>query len=378
MRGKLDRPWFWGAAAALLVLLAQGSTVHLNYGGDWTALFVTGSDRQLPAHVPAPYRRAGTRGYDGQFYRVLAYDPLLERTAPDVFDAPRLRGRRILVPALARLLALGSDRWTDPAYIAVILLFVGLGVGWTAAYARSVGFPAAWGLAFLLLPATPVSAERLTVDVALAALCAGLAWSLRHERFGLACLFAALAPLVRETGLVLPAALALWNLSGKHWRNAVLAACAALPFLAWAVHVEMSLPSDGVRFTSIMPLAGLIGRSLQWYATEGSGFNYELSTALDYLALLGVWVGLALTARVAIEPTRGPLEIGILLFAVFPLFLTYPGIWAEAYAFARVFSPWLLWLGLRSLPTGRLLWLAPALCAMPRILAQLGTHLSRQ
>ncbi len=371
-----DRPWLWGALAVLLVLLGQTFSVYRNFGGDWTALFFTGADQTLPPHIPETFRHHGTRGYDGQYYRILAYDPLLRRTPAEVFDAPRLRARRILVPVLARTLAVGQDNWTDAGYYAVIALSAGLGVWWTAALAVGFGLPAWWGAAFLLLPAAAVSAERLTVDVALAALCVGFAWATARERLGAACLIAALAPLVRETGFVLPAALALWSISQKRWRDAALAGGAALPALAWVVHVNAVLPSSGVGFTSIVPFAGLVNRTLTWHAAQGQGAAFELATALDYVAVLGVWIGLLLTARVALERPRGPVDIAILLFAVFPLFLTYPGIWSEAYAFARVFSPWLLWLGLRAMPTRRLVWVAPALCAAPRIFAQLATHVT--
>ncbi len=288
----------------LLVALAQAIAVDRSFGGDWTGLFFTGEEQQLPAHVPATYRHSATRGYDGQFYRLLAYDPLLRRTPPGAFDAPRLRSRRILVPLLARIAALGSDRWTDLGYRIVILAAIGLGVGWTCAFAAAAGLPSAWGLAFLLLPATLVSAERLTVDAALAALCAGFAWAMARERPGWALLFAGLAPLVRETGMVLPAALTLWNLAQARWKPAIVSGAATLPFVAWAAYVETALPADGVGFTSLLPLAGLVRRSLQWHATAGGGFNYEVATALDYLALIGIWIGLALTVRIALGKPR--------------------------------------------------------------------------
>src|SRR6266545_2530619 len=69
------------AGAALALALAWlWATVELNYGGDWTALYYTGDRIVLPPALAAEenvYRFAGSAGYDGQFYHLIAHDPLL-------------------------------------------------------------------------------------------------------------------------------------------------------------------------------------------------------------------------------------------------------------------------------------------------------------
>jgi hypothetical protein len=172
------------AAAALLVLGCQWLTVRYNYQGNWTALFLTGSKTGVPAgkEFAGTYLHAGSRGYDGQFYRLIAHDPACRRGLARHIDDPRLRYQRILVPGLAYTVALGRAGWIDGAYVAVILGFILLGTYWTARWATAHGWPAAWGLVFLALPASMVSATRMTVDVALAAL--GCAWALYAPRRG--------------------------------------------------------------------------------------------------------------------------------------------------------------------------------------------------
>src|SRR5579863_2553356 len=106
------------AVAALVTLLAAGwlcLTVQRNYGGHWNALFMTGGNFGAPAGVEFQdtYVFAGSYGYDGQFYRVIAHDPWLQRGF--YLDSPRLRYRRILVPALAYAFALGRGRLIDAA-----------------------------------------------------------------------------------------------------------------------------------------------------------------------------------------------------------------------------------------------------------------------
>ena len=52
----------------------------------------------------------GTEGYDGQFIYYIARDPAPERVA-GYLDVPAYRYQRILLPLLARLLALGRIDW---------------------------------------------------------------------------------------------------------------------------------------------------------------------------------------------------------------------------------------------------------------------------
>jgi hypothetical protein len=176
------------AAVAVAVLLAwQGFIVFFGYGGDWTGLFMTGDASPAavpPALVSTTYVFKNNPGYDGQFYRYVAYDPFFRQGLNAFMDQAPLRYQRILVPGLAWVLAAGRPRLIDASYIAVIFGFVWLGAWWLARLAAARGLHPAWGAAgFSLLPATLISVSRMTVDVALAALCA-----LRHARgirFGL-------------------------------------------------------------------------------------------------------------------------------------------------------------------------------------------------
>ena len=169
------KPILLALAAVLGMWLWQFATVHFNYGGNWTALFYTAPDWPRPAFLASEnlYTFPGSLGYDGQMYHFIAHDPLMRRGAVAAMDDPALRYRRILVPALAWAVALGRDSAIHAAYLAVILGFVFLGVYWLARAMLIQGRHPAWGLMFVLMPATLVSMDRMTVDVALAALTAG-------------------------------------------------------------------------------------------------------------------------------------------------------------------------------------------------------------
>lgn len=362
------------AAVVAVAFAAQAFTVHRNFGGDWTALFVTASGRELPAGLEA-YRFQRTMGYDGQFYRVLAHDPLLLHTDPAFFDAAALRWRRILTPALAYSLAFGQAAWIDAAYLLVTLGFLGLGAFWTLRFCRECGLRRWQGaVLFAALPAVIVSLERMTVDLSLAALAAGFVYLLRKSRGAAFWTVVALAPLARETGAVLPLACALDALIRKAPRDLAKAVLAGLPGLAWYGWVFARVGGDPARFVEEWPLQALLARTLDFSAIPAALSRQAVAGALDQLALLGVWAALVLAA-LAVARERGPLRWAVALFSLLPVLLSYPGVWSEAYAFARVLTPLVLWLALLALERRRWAGLLPLALMAPRIFAQLVPHL---
>lgn len=100
-------------------------------------------------------------GYDSQFYHWIAHDPWLDRGLAPFVDTPQLRWRRILVPVTAWAAALGRDQWIDAALLGQQYVWAYLGGFWLGPW-------------FLLVPAVLTSMDRLTVDLAFAALCCGL------------------------------------------------------------------------------------------------------------------------------------------------------------------------------------------------------------
>jgi len=162
----------------------QALTVHYSYGGNWTGLFCTGAlFKAHPAALRSEniYLFQNSFGYDGQLYHYIAHDPFFRRNFSDNIDSPRVRYRRILVPGLAFLLALGQDRAVDAAYVVVVAGFIFLGAYWLSRMAVAQGYSVALGLLFGLVPAVLVSVDRLTVDVALAACCVGFALYARDQ-----------------------------------------------------------------------------------------------------------------------------------------------------------------------------------------------------
>src|SRR5438093_5317440 len=142
-------------SAVLIVLAWQYATVRFNYAGNWSALFYIGDPWPLPPELASENVRVfkNDPGYDGVFYHLVAHDPWFARGFSRFADNPSLRWRRILIPGLAHIAALGRDEWIHACYIGLNLLFVFAGAWWLARYCVSNAISGSWGLAFLAVPA---------------------------------------------------------------------------------------------------------------------------------------------------------------------------------------------------------------------------------
>ncbi len=370
-----------GLACAALVLGWQWLTVRYNYQGNWSALFCTGSKFPTPPleEFRGTYVLGGSFGYDGQFYRYIAHDPFLERGLWKWVDAPRLRYRRILLPLLAFAGGLGRPGAIDTAYLAVTLGFVFLGGYWASRYAVQRGRHPGWGLGFVLTPAVLVSADRMTVDGALAALTCGWAlyWGKRAapKVAGYALLLA--LPLVRETGVLLNLVSGAVLALTRKARELVVWAAVILPCAAWYAFVASRTQGgmgDLGNFVGRLPLAGFAARVLHPCVYPTGTPMRGLFVGLDYVALGGVALALVLGIREWLRRRDGAMEIALLLFCLLAIGTGAPGTWTEALAFGRWLSPLLLLLALKGLETGEGALALPMAMVTLRVGAQFGSQ----
>jgi hypothetical protein len=355
---------------AACLFLWQALTVRYTYAGNWTGLFCTGALYGQP-RPPLPsenlYIFPNSAGYDGQSYHYVAHDPFFRRGFARNIDAPRLRYSRILVPGLAWLLAGGNDRAVDAAYMGVVLGFVLLGAYWLGRLGVLLGYRPWVGLAFALVPAVLVSIDRLTVDVALAACCAGFALYTREwSPWKLYAVLAA-AALTRETGLLLIVACVIWLLVERRVREALLFATATLPAACWYVFVNLHTAPAAFQYLTPIPFLGLLGRILQPSAIAASPGILMLAYALDLLALAGVVVALVWALGKGLRRAVGAVPIAIYLFALLAMVLAPGDAWSDVASFGRTLTPLLLLCALDGLSERRR-WPTFAMLAVdPRI-----------
>jgi hypothetical protein len=366
-------------------LFWQFLTVRYNRAGNWTALFLTGEVfLPPPALSPGTYRFHG-EGYDGQFYRYVAHDPLFQRGTQRYIDDPTNRYRRILVPALAFVLAVGQQPYIDGAYMALIAISVFLGSYWVGCWGSLHGLHPASALAFLLVPATLISMDRMVVDVALAALTVAFAYYWETRSWAPVYLVLLLACLVRETGVILIAGSAIFELSRKQFSRSLLWASAASPMLGWYGFVQRMLPASsnysvprvfvGSLHTSIFAVILHPPRYPLPPAQEAFARTMD---AIALVALLGAF--LIAICLLRIRPIT-PIGISALLFVILAAALiNQTGYWSDCNEYARIYSPLLIltaWPVLVS-PRYRIsIWSAALLIAIVMDL-RLGIQLSSQ
>lgn len=363
-RAGRARPWHLSLAAMAAILLWWTFAVRYAYDGYWNALYCTGSAVQVPAWLESReplYRVVGPVGYDAQWFHVLAHRPLEFRDSAAYMDAPRLRCQRILLPLAAWLLALGRFEWVDPAYFTLMLLSLGAGVWWTARLAELRGAPPLWGLAFLLLPSSMSGIDRMLSDGPLVAAVAGFFFLAETGRWRAAWALAALAPFIRETGLMLAVAGCVTALWQRRWKALAIRACAPLPFLAW-MHSLRDLPG---------------GWSQQWKGWFASPLRIVLHPAeypyaaplrpilqgLDAASLAGFLAACVLCLALAWRnrrENRSPAAAAWwtgALFAAAAIALAHlepRHAWDDFYSYGRVFSPVFLVLLLQGLERRRM------------------------
>jgi hypothetical protein len=372
MPSPSSRPALFALCGMALALLWQWATVTVNYGGNWSALFETGALADVPASLENErlYRFQASRGYDGQAYHYIAHDPFLRRAdLRAAVDEPRLRYRRILVPGLAWLLAFGQSGAVDLAYFAVCLLFSGLGVWWSSRLCLRLGFPAAFGLAFLLAPAVLVALDRMVVDVALAALT--VAFVLYLERPGARLwLVLAAAALSRETGWFLVLAYCAHLAVERRWTAALRYASACAPAAAWYLYV--ALHTAGFDYgEQFIPLASTLGAIFHPQAYPAGTPLPGIVQAADILALAGALAAFVLAVYLIAGLRRiGPESFAALCFTLTGIFSQRPDQWQQVFDFGRVYTPLLLLLAVQAMRRRQMYWLAPWLMMTPRVAMQ--------
>jgi len=355
------RPSILAASAIAVLWLCQFLTVHYNYAGNWTGLFCISPRMPVPEFLQSEQLYAvESNGYDGQVFHLIAHDPWMTRDAAASIGGAAFRYQRILVPALAWTLALDRDEWIHTAYFAVILGFVFAGVFWLARLAQRRGLHPAWGLVFAAVPATITSLDRMTSDVALAALCVGFVlyaetgpqWRLV---FVLAC-----AVLTRETAILIVAGYCGYLLSRRQVAKSMVAACALLPAGAWFLYVTRGqVHSDALSYIRWVPLYGFIERTIHPKVYALAAWKSGVCFAFDSFALAGIALVLWTVAEMAMKKRWTGTTVPIYTLAMAVIFLASRDVWEDAYNFGRVLSPLLLLVFIEQFPKRPWLALTP-------------------
>jgi hypothetical protein len=378
---RLRRPAIFGLVIMLSYFAA--TVPMLIRGGFDPSIFIVAGDRFVTsAETASPIHvHPHSDGYDGQFYYRLAMAPL--STAPVIygvtFDHPSWRMQRILLPLLARAVALGHPGAVPAALFAVNL--AGL-------------FAIAWltiPIAMVAWPGFFVALTHDTTEIVGAALILGTIAAWLARRTGIVSILLICATLTRETAILVAAGLLIASLlramrlprSGRQWRESACIAASMLPFFIWR-NVVTTLWHDppqahGVDHNVGLPLLGLaqiVLANISGHAVgraRDPGNHLARFTALWSVSILVCFCLATFRTTLAIIARNGLAvgpAVGWLLTLCLMCLLTANGPWIEPAAWFRAFTEcWLLgWilLGLARVHLPPPAWLAAA--ALPLLL----------
>jgi hypothetical protein len=240
------------------------------------------------------YRDPG--GYDGLQYAQIAYHPLLTTAElrPAIDNLP-YRGRRILLPVLAWLLAAGQPAWIAQVYcglnIACWLILAAL--LWRMLPVNDARSLIAW--TGILFSAGVLGSVRFAlIDLPALTLVAAALWAAERGRPRTAVGWLAAAALTRETSLLTGAAFVTgpWKSPRAVGRNLLWIMLAAVPLIAWIGYISWCIApvNQGAR-NFAWPLVGFVEK-----LNEGvvdliqSGLPVNQYALTTLLAMIGLTV----------------------------------------------------------------------------------------
>lgn len=255
-------PLPWRGIVALAIAAAVVCTVYpasVVRDGAVVDLLLASSDTRAGTPVqkdfPDEQLQSGF-GHDGQYFYVIARQPLDPEAAAEGLDRPRYRLQRILLPLAGWLLHPRPGPGLVVALVAVGLLAVWLGTIATAALLHALGGRWRHAWLFAALPGTYWSLRLTTADtLALALASAAVALSLRNRALPATVLGVA-AVLAKEPIWLVLVGVAFWR---RDKQGAALALVPAAVAGAWLVLLRLIVPDNSQSvFGLTWPLEGFL------------------------------------------------------------------------------------------------------------------------
>jgi hypothetical protein len=298
----------------------------------------------------------GTMGYDGQFYYIMAHDPLIREGMHQYLDIPAYRYQRILYPLLVYIFSLGIPDLFPIMLVLINFAGIVMGTCFVALMLRDQRMNLWYALFYGLLSGLFITTVRdMSGPLAVGFMVGGF-FFYSHKRFFLCSLFFSAAILSREIILaVLPAL--VWDslFYKKDIRRAIFAVIPLFPFLAWQLYVFQMIQAVSWQPGRLgMPLGGIMA-NLQRIPSLPNWICPEILYL--FLFLLATIVSLVFAVQEILR-TRNEISICFFLYSALPFFLT-ESMWVEPWGYARVFLPSAVFLVLIFIKSRRNAYLIP-------------------
>ena len=328
---------------------------------DASVFVVAGAHYVDAARTHPPLRvKAGSDGYDGQFYYRLAVHPFSLAAQADgiTFDHPAKRMQRILYPLLGWAVSLGQAAAASWALLAVNIAGIGV-IAWCACYlTMQLGLAPIVPAAIMLWPGFIVTLLHDTTEIVSAAFMLGALCAYLDRRALVYAGLAACAALTRETNLAVFAGMLgytafasrgqpAWR--GDAWR-VLVCALPLLPCIAWHAYLASAWPDAG-HFDNFTHDLGwpLLGAARMLWACllgtrswGGSGMKSALVRGYVLISAVPLLAFCAFTATRVPAALRqagaAPVACGWLVIAGLMSLLSAQGPWIGPVAYFRAFT----------------------------------------
>ena len=335
------------AVAMLAVYAAAIAPALLRHHFD-PSVFIVAGDRVVDrTQLASPIIvHSNSDGYDGEYYYRLALAPfdLGQPLFGVTLDSPPWRMQRVVYPLLAWTVSLGQA-WLVPwtllllnlAGIAVVALFA-------ARLTQQLELAPLTALAIAMWPGFLVSITHDTTEIVAASfVLAALDRYFAGQLWAFAVL-GAVAGLTRETSLLIPGGVLLYELYSRNFRAVFAGAAALLPFLVWRQVQPLlwgTAQTSTIANNITWPLAGITGAVASMifggYVTQTGvkGFILRSYALVSTVFLLGFSVMVALAG---VRGLRKVLLVAWLPTAAVVSVLSARGPWIDPIAFFRAFT----------------------------------------
>lgn len=326
----------WAVAAVVLLIYGGWVATALASGRDPRDFAITTRSTVQKCHASNviqfdPRYHYNPSGYDGQFFYLIALDPI---HAPCYLDRASYRYGRILYPITARLLGFSQPDWIPYTLIVTNLLALAGGTLAVGAWLNRKRISPWLALIYGFYPGLFVSLWRdlsEPLSYALVAVAIYLFEFGGRRRFLWSGLVFALAILARETAAIFAVVYGVILLANRNWRGAAeLLATSVVPAALYRLFLRLWLGHVTEVAPSVVPFGGLA----HWWPWGSEQIDITFSVVLPAMVCAGV--ALRYLERARREAVVWSLLANVLILVVLLAWQAYVEYYATGRATAGV------------------------------------------
>ena len=354
----------WLYAGLILLLYGFAVGKHLiRHENNVTSLFYIGSHFARPPDVESLelYVYPDSKGYDGQFYLLIAMDPCFARGFAEFVHIPSYRYTRILLPFVSYALALGTLSLIPYTYVFANLVGFAVGCYFFLKIIRFYGGNDFYILPYAISLGMVVAVKRMLPDaLAINLMVIAIYCHVLNKKRGFV-LFASLSVLAKETMVLVPIAFFLSSI----WQRKKLSSPSfaylipLLLFLAWqgVIHANLAPEPSAEKVEMVTAAVQENERTLTQSIPKVREYSWGLTlpfvgaarsmwllvkilpTGFMELANVLIYVSLSAYCIYLLRHQTDPIQCSFAAYGLLVLCLAHDGVWVDVHSYSRVTLP---------------------------------------